>query len=45
VVPRKKGDGLKGFFWPRQKYRDDQHMEEIRVKLAASFETLQEKDG
>ena len=20
VVPRKKGDGLRGFFWPRQKY-------------------------
>jgi len=22
VVPRRKGDGLKGFFWPRRKYRD-----------------------
>ena len=20
VVPRTKGDGLRGFFWPRQKY-------------------------
>jgi len=20
VVPRRKGDGLKGFFWPRRKY-------------------------
>ncbi len=23
VVPRTKGDGLRGFFWPRQKYSDD----------------------
>jgi histidine triad (HIT) family protein len=23
VVPRTKGDGLRGFFWPRTKYRDD----------------------
>jgi len=22
VVPRRKGDGLRGFFWPRQKYGD-----------------------
>lgn len=22
VVPRRKGDGLKGFFWPRTKYAD-----------------------
>jgi histidine triad (HIT) family protein len=23
VVPRTKGDGLRGFFWPRHKYADD----------------------
>jgi histidine triad (HIT) family protein len=23
VVPRTKGDGLRGFFWPRTKYTDD----------------------
>ncbi|GAA2368120.1 hydrolase [Catellatospora methionotrophica] len=23
VVPRSKGDGLRGFFWPRTKYADD----------------------
>lgn len=26
VVPRRKGDGLKGFFWPRTKYRDAAEM-------------------
>lgn len=34
VVPRTKGDGLKGFFWPRHNYRDSEHMEEIRRALA-----------
>jgi histidine triad (HIT) family protein len=34
VVPRTKGDGLKGFFWPRQKYRDLEHMEEVGNALA-----------
>ena len=24
VVPRTKGDGLRGFFWPRTKYRDSE---------------------
>ena len=24
VVPRTKGDGLRGFFWPRTKYSDDE---------------------
>ena len=33
VVPRTKGDGLKGFFWPRQKYRDDQHRAEVGAAL------------
>jgi histidine triad (HIT) family protein len=23
VIPRHKGDGLRGFFWPRQKYAED----------------------
>ena len=34
VVPRTKGDGLKGFFWPRNPYRDAAHMEEVRAALA-----------
>jgi histidine triad (HIT) family protein len=33
VVPRSKGDGLRGFFWPRQKYRDPEHMEEVSSAL------------
>jgi histidine triad (HIT) family protein len=33
VVPRKKGDGLKGFFWPRKKYRDADEIRETMEKI------------
>lgn len=37
VVPRTKGDGLRGFFWPRQRYASDDEMagvaEAIRREL------------
>jgi histidine triad (HIT) family protein len=36
VVPRTKGDGLKGFFWPRTKYRSDAEREAVRAKIAAA---------
>jgi histidine triad (HIT) family protein len=29
IVPRRKKDGLKGFFWPRQSYRDRDHIESV----------------
>ena len=35
VVPRRRGDGLKGFFWPRHPYRDPAHAEETRAAIAA----------
>ena len=33
VVPRTKGDGLRGFFWPRHPYRDDDHRRALRDEL------------
>ncbi|HVH43071.1 MAG TPA: HIT family protein [Labilithrix sp.] len=33
VVPRTKGDGLKGFFWPRTKYKSDDQMHETAEKI------------
>jgi histidine triad (HIT) family protein len=33
VVPRRRKDGLKGFFWPRSSYRDDSERESTRVSL------------
>ena len=38
VVPRRKGDGLKGFFWPRRKYRDDEEMEQVHNALVRAWE-------
>ena len=40
VVPRTKGDGLKGFFWPRQKYRDSEHLDATRISVARAMEEL-----
>ena len=37
VVPRTKGDGLKGFFWPRKKYADAAQMAEIASTLRAAL--------
>ena len=39
VVPRTKGDGLRGFFWPRTRYDDEadaaEHAERLRSVLAS----------
>ncbi len=35
VVPRTKGDGLKGFFWPRTKYDSEEHAAEVAARLRA----------
>ncbi|MGY4766721.1 HIT family protein [Kribbella sp. CWNU-51] len=37
VVPRTKGDGLRGFFWPRTKYADDAEAAEYAGKLRAAL--------
>ncbi|HKY14363.1 MAG TPA: HIT family protein, partial [Microthrixaceae bacterium] len=38
VVPRTKGDGLKGFFWPRTRYRDESRVDEVRAAIAAAYQ-------
>ena len=35
VVPRTKGDGLRGFFWPRTKYASDEEADEYAARVAA----------
>jgi histidine triad (HIT) family protein len=37
VVPRTKGDGLRGFFWPRTKYASDQEAQQYAARLAAAL--------
>jgi histidine triad (HIT) family protein len=33
IVPRRRGDGLKGFFWPRRKYESEDHRRETAQKI------------
>ncbi|HRI71050.1 MAG TPA: HIT family protein [Polyangium sp.] len=33
VVPRRKGDGLRGFFWPRVKYASDDEIQVLADKI------------
>lgn len=36
IVPRRRKDGLKGFFWPRHKYNDDQAAEAVRKAIESA---------
>lgn len=37
IVPRSKGDGLKGFFWPRRKYKSAEDIDEVLHALRAAI--------
>lgn len=37
VVPRRPKDGLKGFFWPRHKYKDEAHIEAAASSIRAAL--------
>jgi histidine triad (HIT) family protein len=37
VVPRTKGDGLRGFFWPRQRYGSDGEAEAVAGRLRSAL--------
>ena len=37
VVPRTKGDGLRGFFWPRHRYDSDEEAAGIAAAIAAAL--------
>ena len=37
IVPRRRKDGLKGFFWPRTKYKSDEEMEITRQKISSKI--------
>jgi histidine triad (HIT) family protein len=42
VVPRRRKDGLRGFFWPRQKYESDDAM---RAAADAVRAALRDQSG
>ncbi len=35
VVPRRRGDGLRGFLWPRRRYADEQEAEAVAATVRA----------
>ena len=39
VVPRRRKDGLRGFFWPRTRYADDDEMEQVAARIRAALAT------
>lgn len=40
IVPRRRRDGLRGFFWPRQKYKDDAAREAVRDAIEREIQKL-----
>jgi len=38
IVPRRRGDGLRGFFWPRQSYRDESHLLSVQEAIKEAVE-------
>ena len=45
VVPRRRHDGLRGFFWPRQRYPSDTEMTRVQGLLEAAVERLRRPGG
>jgi histidine triad (HIT) family protein len=37
IVPRTKGDGLRGFFWPRHKYASDEEAADHAARIAKAL--------
>jgi len=37
VVPRRRKDGLRGFFWPRQRYGDDAEAATVAATIAGQL--------
>ena len=40
IVPRRRQDGLKGFFWPRQPYKSEEEKAAMQQALRAAIEEL-----
>jgi histidine triad (HIT) family protein len=38
VVPRRKGDGLRGFFWPRHKYSNEDEIKAVAQSIRRQIE-------
>ncbi|WP_127546251.1 HIT family protein [Actinoplanes sp. OR16] len=45
VVPRTKGDGLRGFFWPRHKYASDEEALDHASRIGDEYRSLALPEG
>ncbi|HZX14530.1 MAG TPA: HIT family protein [Thermodesulfobacteriota bacterium] len=41
IVPRRRKDGLKGFFWPRQAYKDEEAILKVQDALRSAISQIQ----
>lgn len=41
IVPRRKKDGLKGFFWPRNKYGSEVEIVEVQKSIQSALAAIQ----
>lgn len=41
IVPRRKKDGLKGFFWPRHKYENETEIAEVQKGIRLAIAKMQ----
>jgi histidine triad (HIT) family protein len=44
IVPRRRKDGLRGFFWPRQKYESDEQMISVQEAIQATVAALKRNE-
>jgi len=45
IVPRNKGDGLKGFFWPRRKYKSSEEIDGVLRALRSAISQVRPMRG
>jgi histidine triad (HIT) family protein len=43
IVPRRKKDGLKGFFWPRNKYENENEVLDVQKSIQAAIAAMQKR--
>ena len=43
IVPRRKKDGLRGFFWPRNPYKSESEMEDVQRSIRAAVRAVSEQ--
>ena len=43
IVPRKKKDGLKGFFWPRNKYENEAELLKVQKSIESAIAEIRKR--